>query len=55
MRGVMYNYLSAKAIGVPTQAACNFLNSLILKYVPLVGLFSHMVLLAPQLLSHCSK
>lgn len=55
MRAGMYNCIPAKAIGVPTQATCNFLNGLILKYVPLVGLFSQMVLSAPQLHSHFSK
>lgn len=57
MRGGMYNCIPAKAIGVPTQATCNFHNGLILKYVPLVGLLSQMVLLPssfiPNLANDC--
>lgn len=44
----MYNHISAKAIGVPTQAACNFLNGLILKYITFGGIiFTHGIIGPP--------
>lgn len=33
MRGGVYNRILAKAIGIPAQATCNFLDDLILKYI----------------------